>query len=141
MWKQGLAILATHPWGVGIAAYETAEGLSHGGKGKWSTAHNSFLQIGVELGVLGLICFIVIFKKIISGLKEARSIMERMSTPLGEQITAQSQLALALEISLWGFLVTGFFLSQAYSALLYIVLALSIALIQSVPQFAYKRVR
>jgi hypothetical protein len=35
-------------------------------------------------------------------------------------------LAAALEISLWSFMVGGFFLSQAYSALLYTVLGLAV---------------
>src|SRR5438093_6745330 len=34
LWKTGLVILATHPWGIGIDGFETAEGLSHEGEGK-----------------------------------------------------------------------------------------------------------
>jgi hypothetical protein len=36
------------------------------------------------------------------------------------------QLSEALELSIWGFLVGGFFLSQAYSSMLYIMLALGV---------------
>jgi hypothetical protein len=36
------------------------------------------------------------------------------------------QLSEAMEISIWGFLVAGFFLSQAYNSMLYIMLALAV---------------
>ncbi len=133
VWKTGLIIMATHPLGVGISGFETAEGLSHGGFGKWSAAHNSFLQIGVELGVPGLIVFLL---WITHTIKALRRIQKRPPMPVtalkiqkepGRALNPLAPLAAALEISLCGFVVGGFFLSAAYGGLLYVLLALSLA--------------
>jgi O-antigen ligase len=126
LWKTGLQILATHPWGVGIDSFTTAEGLSHEGLGKWKAPHNSFLQIGVELGVAGLGVFILLLT---STLKELRR-LHLHPVAAGPRVHLQQKVApvaAALEVSLWGFMVGGFFLSQAYSGILYFVLALSLA--------------
>jgi O-antigen ligase len=135
IWKTGLVLLATHPLGLGIDGFVTAEGLYHGGIGKWSAAHNSFLQIGVELGVAGLIVFLLMIARTLQDLRTLQAKPKKITVPgdLRKQEEARGSpnligpLAAALEISLWGFVMGGFFLSQAYSGLLYIVLALSLA--------------
>jgi O-antigen ligase len=144
VWKASLRLLATHPWGVGIDNFVTAEGLSHGGTGKWSASHNSFLEIAVELGIVGLVIFIRLLRGVMKSLHQIKmSIRPRAPTLLAkkpvlrrpingtEELDEQGhlfQLAEAVEITLWGFIVGGFFLSQAYSAMLYIMLALSLVL-------------
>ena len=144
VWKASLLLLATHPWGVGIDNFVTAEGLSHGGTGKWSASHNSFLEIAVELGIVGLVIFIRLLRGVMKTLHQIKmSIRPRAPTVLAkkpalrrpingtEELDEQGhlfQLAEAVEITLWGFIVGGFFLSQAYSAMLYIMLALSLVL-------------
>ncbi|WP_447983615.1 O-antigen ligase family protein [Nitrospira sp. Nam74] len=144
VWKASLLLLATHPWGVGIDNFVTAEGLSHGGTGKWSASHNSFLEIAVELGIVGLVIFIRLLRGVMKTLHQIKmSIRPRAPTvfakkpalrqPINgnEELDEQGhlfQLAEAVEITLWGFIVGGFFLSQAYSAMLYIMLALSLVL-------------
>jgi O-antigen ligase len=134
IWKAGIQLLLTHPWGVGIHGYSTVEGLSHEGLGKWSTAHNSFLQIGVELGVIGLVLFV---RLLIGTIRDLRILRRTHARQMGAQAGYSTEsdvtrhnpilLAVPLEISLWGFMVGGFFLSQAYSPLLYVILALSVA--------------
>ena len=42
--------------------------------------------------------------------------------------SAETYLASMLEVSLYGFVVGGFFLSQAYSPLLYLIIGLSVVL-------------
>ena len=144
IWKASLVLLATHPWGVGIDNFVTAEGLSHGGVGKWSASHNTFLEIAVELGVVGLVIFIRLLKGAMKTLRQIKvSIHPRAPTVFVRKVASRpamkaprelderghlSQLAEAVEITLWGFIVGGFFLSQAYSATLYIMLALSLVL-------------
>jgi O-antigen ligase len=124
IWQTGLTIMATRPWGVGINGFGIAEGLSHGGTGVWLAPHNSFLQIGVELGVGGLIVFLLLIVRTLGGLRHIQAKAKEMPVLAPTPLAA---LAAALEISLLGFVVGGFFLSQAYSALLYVVLALSAA--------------
>ncbi|MBA2253386.1 MAG: O-antigen ligase family protein [Nitrospirales bacterium] len=144
VWKASLLLLATHPWGVGIDNFVTAEGLSHGGTGKWSASHNSFLEIAVELGVVGLVVFIRLLRGTMKTLHQIKmSIHPRTPTVFVRTAASRRpmkgpqelderghlfQLAEAVEITLWGFIVGGFFLSQAYSAMLYIMLALSLVL-------------
>ncbi|MEP6886706.1 MAG: O-antigen ligase family protein [Nitrospirales bacterium] len=144
VWKASLVLLATHPWGVGIDNFVTAEGLSHGGTGKWSASHNSFLEIAVELGVVGLAVFIRLLVWTMSTLRQIKmSIRPRAPTVFVRKVTSKRattapqelderghlfQLAEAVQVTLWGFIVGGFFLSQAYSAMLYVMLALSLVL-------------
>jgi probable O-glycosylation ligase (exosortase A-associated) len=122
VWKNALMMMLSTPWGVGIGGFGIAEGLAHGGTGVWRAAHNSFLQIGGDLGVGGLIVFLLLILRTLGGLRHIQAKAKEMPSP-----NPLAALAAALEISLWGFMVGGFFLSQAYSGLLYIVLALSAA--------------
>src|SRR5690606_15321749 len=66
IWKRGVTYMAGNPLlGVGVRCFSVAEGTlspqaaqqSIGIGFKWSTAHNSFVQIGAELGVGGLLLF------------------------------------------------------------------------------------
>jgi putative inorganic carbon (HCO3(-)) transporter len=159
VWKASLVLLATHPWGVGIDNFVTAEGLSHGGTGKWSASHNSFLEIAVELGIVGLVIFIRLLRGAMKTFQQIRmSIRPRAPTqlirhaPSRPPIKTQElderghvfHIAEAVEATFWGFIVGGFFLSQAYNAMLYIVLALSLVLarlagLQTVPAHAFRR--
>ena len=141
VWKTGLGILVTHPWGVGIDNFTIAEGMVHGGFGKWNTAHNSFLQLAVELGIVGFFVFIVLITATIRDLWRIQATPEEKASPktfrqqsLSDALRVKGTLrpgllplANALETSLLGFVIGGFFLSQAYSPLLYCILALSLA--------------
>jgi O-antigen ligase len=58
IWKRGLGALAEKPWGVGVGAYPMAEMAR---SGYWRTAHNSFLELSVELGVVGGVLYLMMF--------------------------------------------------------------------------------
>ncbi len=90
--------------------------------GRWNTAHNSFLQIGVELGVAGLIIFLSMLARTIRDLRRVQFLY------MGSPDSPEPYLASMLEVSLYGFVVGGFFLSQAYSPLLYLIIGLSVVL-------------
>jgi len=154
LWKTGLKLMLTHPWGVGIDGFVYAEGLSHGGAGKWAAAHNTLIQVGVDLGIAGLIAFVLMMlfafrslRAMQQGLRppaktkqfarQLRSAFSRPKVPLlGKQEgkpddSAQLvMLAASLEISLTGFAVGGFFLSQAYGTLLYVMIALTLVTVR-----------
>src|SRR5206468_739737 len=118
--------------------------LSHGGTGKWNASHNSFLEIAVELGIIGLVIFIRLLRGTMKTLHQIKmSIHPRAPTVFVRNVASRRpmngpqefderghlfHIAEAVEITLWGFIVGGFFLSQAYSAMLYIMLALSLVL-------------
>lgn len=119
IWKNGAALMLKHPiTGVGIGGFETAEGLSHGGFGKWSSAHNSFVQIGAELGIMGLILFGKLLASSIRSLKECWQSSRADAVP--------NWLLDGTEVALYGYVATGFFLSQAYSPVLYLLVGLTI---------------
>jgi len=128
IWKRGLGYMMSHPvFGVGAETFERAEGTlapqarqrqQYGQYFQESTAHNSFIQIGAELGVLGLVAFIVLLVNAFRTLSAAR---ERSA---GEA----SVLARILTGSLVAFVVTATFLSQAYSAYLYALLGMCLGL-------------
>ena len=119
VWKRGLKMMATHPLGVGIGCFEIAEGRMHEGWGKWSSPHNSFIQIGAELGVGGLYMFVMLLVASLKIIKECREIDSGGALP--------KWLPDGLETSFYGYIATGFFLSQAYSALLFLLVAMAIS--------------
>ena len=128
VWKRGVGYMLDRPLlGVGASAFGIAEGtisplaarqeLGHGLK--WSAAHNSFVQIGAELGFPGLAAFVLMLAAAFRALR-ARG---RARAPDGS-VPDGAALAQALTATLVGYCVSGFFLSQAYSAYLYSILAL-----------------
>jgi O-antigen ligase len=83
---------------------------------KWSAAHNSFVQIGAELGVTGLVLFLA-----------SLYLCFRTTARIGRgppgrrkgRRTNEAALAQALSGTMIAYCVSGFFLSQAYSAFTY----------------------
>jgi O-antigen ligase len=128
VWKRGVGYMLHRPvTGVGISAFPVAEGTisslaerqSFGLGLKWSAAHNSFIQIGAELGVLGLLAFIVLLYRAYRTARADTSTRDRQSDC--------DLFGVALAGSLVGYIVTGFWLSQAYAAFTFVLLALIVA--------------
>jgi O-antigen ligase len=126
VWMTGLRIMLENPlFGVGAANFEIAEGMTHGGTGKWDAAHNSFIQVGAELGVGGLALFLFLLYR---GVKNSRIIASlsrrdaRLRSCLG--------LAPGIEVSLYGYIVMGTTLSHGYSYIAYVFLGLSVAMLR-----------
>ncbi len=119
VWKKGLKMMVENPLtGGGIGNFVTAEGLSHKNVGgAWMTAHNSFIQVGGELGVGGFILFILLIYSLVKSLRKV--------TPKDLNIKTLKD---SLEVSLIGYVIGGFFLSQAYSIILYLIAGMIIAL-------------
>ena len=132
IWKRGIGYMEHHPlFGVGANAFPVAEGTisplaarQKMGIGlKWSAAHNSFVQVGAELGIPGLLGFIVMLWGIMkSNLSVAGDAARRGVW------TDEASMAQALIGSLVGYMVGGFFVSQGYSAFLYTLCAMAVAL-------------
>jgi O-antigen ligase len=86
---------------------------------RWNAAHNSYIQVGAELGIPGLLMFVSMIATAFAAL--------RRSTRQG--VSSQGQeLAQALSAALVGFVVGAIFLSLAYSEILFTLLALAVAL-------------
>jgi O-antigen ligase len=133
IWGRGIGYMLQYPvLGVGPNNFGAAEGLlspladrqQFGVGVRWNAPHNSFVQVGAELGLPGLVMF--------GGmLLSAFGALRRASQSAGTRdATAQTrpELPLALTASLLGFVVGAFFLSLAYSDMLYTLLALVLGL-------------
>lgn len=128
IWRRGIGYMLSDPLtGVGARAFPVAEGTvsefaarqQFGIGWKWSAAHNSFVQIGAELGVIGLISFTA---AIGIAFRRLARIARRASDP------STVSMARALSAALVGYVAAGFFVSQAYGAYLYLLLGMVIAL-------------
>jgi O-antigen ligase len=130
VWTRGIGYMVTHPiLGVGINDFGVAEGVLSGktneGYGiKYSAAHNSFVQIGAELGVLGLIAFVAMLWTAAAGCR--RVVRIRTRGPPSTILQEQQAVAGAAEAALLAFAVGGFFLSFAYQPVTFFLVAMAL---------------
>jgi putative inorganic carbon (hco3(-)) transporter len=119
IWSRGLGYMLDNPLlGVGPGNFQVAEGTlspmaerqQFGIGVRWNAPHNSFVQIGAELGLPGLALYVAILAAAFAALRQS------------------GQLARTLAAALAGFVVGSFFLSLAYSEMLYTLVALAAAL-------------
>lgn len=142
VWGRGLHTLAAVPWGVGVGAYEMAE-MSR--SGYWRTAHNSMLELGVELGIFGLGVYLVLLVRVWRVLGRVIGSSDAVAAaPAGAQLRRRHRRtyrgldttaiehaderwrihAQHLRASFVGMLVAGFFLSQAYAVVAFALYAI-----------------
>lgn len=136
IWIRGVGYMLQRPFtGVGAKAFEQAEGMisdisvrqQYGIGVKWSTAHNSFVQVGAELGVIGLTLFL-------AALYTAWRFLRDIGTPrLSQQAGALGPYCHALAGALIAYCVAGFFVSAGYSSFLYTLFALVLGAMKVVP--------
>ncbi|HEX6938517.1 MAG TPA: O-antigen ligase family protein [Longimicrobiales bacterium] len=137
IWKRGIGYMLDRPlFGVGVGVFDVADGLlapqarrqQYGMGWRWAAAHNSFVQIGAETGVVGLLLFVAM-------LGSALRTTVRIAFPAGgpDSRTVQAAMGQALTGVLMVYCVNGFFLSQAYGVLLYSTLALVVGLARVCP--------
>lgn len=119
IWSRGVGYVVDNPiLGVGPGNFATAEGTlsplaerQMWGIGvRWNAPHNSYLQIAAELGIPGFLLYVAVIVSAFRALRRA--------TPLTPALTA----------SLIGFVVGSFFLSLAYSEMLYTLLAFAVGM-------------
>ena len=142
IWARGVGYMLRHPvFGVGPGNFQAAEGMlspfadrvQMGVGVRWNAAHNTYVQAGAELGVPGLVLFLTMIGSAFTALRRStRSIGVR------DDIARRPELTQAITASLTGFVVGAFFLSLAYSEMLYTLLALVVAL-QKVTRMAATR--
>ena len=132
IWSRGVGYMLGRPlFGVGPGNFPTAEGMlslfaarqQFGAGVRWNAAHNSYVQVGAELGLPGLLLFIGLLASAFAALGRSN---RRGGAPDGAH--SRAELTQALTASLTGFVVGAFFLSLAYLEMLYALLALVIGL-------------
>jgi len=132
IWQRGIGYMLQFPvFGVGANNFNAAEGMlspfaqrQQLGRGvKWNAAHNSYVQVGAELGIPGLLMFAGMIAAAFVALRHAgRRARITIGSPAARELTQ------AIAASLIGFVVGAVFLSLAYSEILFTLLALAVAL-------------
>jgi O-antigen ligase len=125
IWKQDIGMVLKRPIGYGLGSAELVDGLAGG---QYRTAHNSFVEALVELGALGLLIYI---RALHTTWRElGRIIMVAQYPAAGDEEQRAALYARALRTALAGNLAAGLFLSQAYSAGLWMLVAIAASLVR-----------
>jgi O-antigen ligase len=101
------------------------EGLLYNARGllgKWET-HSVFLLIGADLGLPGLLVYVLLFVQILRGLRQTQRRLGQV--PEATEVVA---LAAGLELAVYGFLVGAAFLPVAYGFTAYYLAGLAAAI-------------
>jgi O-antigen ligase len=125
IWRQDIGMVLKRPIGYGLGSAELVNGLAGG---QYRTAHNSFMQALVELGALGLLLYVLVLYTTWSELGRVTWIAQDSSA--GEEEQKAALYARALRTALAGNLAAGLFLSQAYSAGLWMLVATAATLVR-----------
>lgn len=145
IWGRGIQYMLKRPLlGVGLGNFETAEGvLSEKAKQRsgvlYTAPHNAFIQVGAELGVIGLVAFVV---AVFSAARGSRRIQRLASRDrLGDVGIAEQEtnLATAAYTALLGVITTALFLSIAYNGLTLFVLGVCVGVQVGSPYAAQRR--
>lgn len=129
IWNRGVGYMMRYPvLGVGAGNFPRAEGTisplvarqPRGRSLKWGPPHNSYVQVGAELGVPGLFIFMAFLVSVVRALRP---------TP-GPGAITQARLAQSLTASIIGFAVGSFFLTLAYHDMLYTLAGIAVGLRQ-----------
>ena len=123
IWTRGITIALSSPLvGAGIGNYTVADGSSKDKMGPWKAAHNSYLQIAVELGLIGFVLYVLLTIGTFIKLHLMKKAVERMEPP-----SPVVWIIKGAELTMLAFIVTTFFLSQAYNPQFYFILAMIVA--------------
>ncbi|HEX3743688.1 MAG TPA: O-antigen ligase family protein [Bryobacteraceae bacterium] len=109
IWSTGMSYFKESPiWGIGPRNFGARFGL---------TAHNSYLLVAAELGIIGYFLWMSMSVVTLLQLGKIAKLTDKIDSGL-------RRWAIALRISLSGYLFTSFFLSRAYELPLYLLLGM-----------------
>lgn len=140
VWTRGIGYMLSDPLtGVGARAFPVAEGTissiadrqDYGIGVKWSAAHNSFVQVGAETGLGGLIALVAMVWLTI---RNSWRIGRRFKGSRNRHLADASWLGFALVGAMVGFVVSGSFVSHAYLPHLYLLVGIGAGLSKVVPR-------
>lgn len=110
-----LWVTARNPWGIGIGNFPIV-GIRN------LVTHNSYTQVSSELGILGLIAYVGL---LLSPFRRLAAIERRLSDD--GRYNWYFYLAVGLQASLIGYMVSSFFVSVAYNWFIYYMVAYAVA--------------
>lgn len=121
IWKRGLGELARRPIGFGLGTYPAVDGRTGG---VYHTAHNSVVLALVELGVVGGLLYLWLYRAAWVLLGRVMRAVPGEDDPDYGTARDRAILAASLRIALIGNFAAGFFLSMTYSFILWTLWAL-----------------
>lgn len=113
--ERSLLVTARNPWGIGIGNFPIV-GVRN------LQTHNAFTQVSSELGILGLAAYLVF---IISPFRKLSAIERTLFDR--DETNWFYYLAIGLQASIVGYLVSSFFASVAYNWFIYYLIAYAVA--------------
>jgi O-Antigen ligase len=123
LWRRDTLLALERPIGYGMGSATAVDGIY--GHGQYRTVHNSLIQAFLELGALGLYLYLASYYTAWREL--GRITTEYARTGAVREGGKVALYARTLRQALIGSFVAGFFLSQAYSASLWMILAICCA--------------
>lgn len=123
-WKAGMRMMGSAPWfGIGVGNYKGMVDKFEDEDAKVvSVAHNTYIEIGAELGLPALAIFLVILFLSFRSLERVRS------QALESDDSVTERMAVGLQAALAGFGVSIVFLSAEYQRHLWFIIFLSMCL-------------
>ncbi|MFN0139420.1 MAG: O-antigen ligase family protein [Pyrinomonadaceae bacterium] len=115
MLERSLLITARNPWGIGIGNFPIVGIHNH-------VSHNAFTQVSSELGLLGLVVYLVFM---ISPFRKLR-VIERKCFDADDHNWFY-YVSIGLQASIVGYWVSSFFASVAYNWFIYYLIAYAVA--------------
>ncbi|MBX7061266.1 MAG: O-antigen ligase family protein [Pyrinomonadaceae bacterium] len=112
---RSLLVTARNPWGIGIGNFPIVGIHDH-------QTHNAYTQVSSEIGILGLIAYLVF---IISPLRKLSAIERTLFAQ--DRLDWFYYLSIGLQASIVGYMVSSFFASVAYNWFIYYGIAYAVA--------------
>ncbi len=125
IWRRDVGFALHRPIGFGMGSSEAVDGILGGGH--YKAAHNSLVQVLLELGVLGLTLYLIVYYRAWRGLAAVSAAHRQLPSPESARFCLHGR---ALSIGLAGNFAAGFFLSQGYSGLFWMLVAVCAALVR-----------
>lgn len=121
LWRAGLRMIAQHPWaGIGLGNFKyTVTQYEATGESLEKIAHNTYIGVAAEMGVPGLLAFVLIVFCAFRNLGRARELS------LEEDIPLVFEAATGIQAGLLGAAVAIFFLSAETQKLLWLMIFLA----------------
>lgn len=113
--KRSILVSIRNPWGIGIGNFPIV-GIRN------LVSHNSYTQVSAELGIAGLMAFVLFM---VSPFRKLAAIERQMENDRNGRWFYY--LAIGLQASLIGFMVSSFFVSVAYTWFIYYIVAYAVA--------------
>lgn len=118
--------------GLGLGNFAIRSGSQYGAQ-DWKGTHNTYVQLASEAGLPGFVLFLVLLWTTVTN-------MRRINRSPGEDPAVEElrQMARATSVSIYAFMLAGFFAHLAYDFYLYYLIGISVAL-QAIYQHYVKR--